>query len=315
MEKIVFLDRQTLRSSLRRPAFQHEWVDYDTTPPDAVVDRLKDATIAVTNKVPLREPQLSALPALKLVVVAATGYDCVDVAYCRGRKIAVSNVPNYTLESVPEHVFMMALALRRHLARYQRAVAEGRWQKSPTFAMYDYPIANLHGATLGVVGHGNLGKAVEALGKAFGMNILLAERKGAREQRPGRHRFEDTLRRSDVVTLHVPSTPATRDMFGAAEFALMKPTSILINTSRGGLVDENALARALRAGQIAGAGVDVLSQEPPPDDNPLLSNDVPNLILTPHIAWASDGSLAKLSEIVVSNMENFLAGKAVNLVG
>ncbi len=314
MEKIVLLDKGTFPVALRKPAFPHEWVEYDGTAPEEVVDRLERATIAITNKVKLREAELAKLPSLKFIVVAATGYDGVELAACRARQIAVANVPGYTGDSVPEHVFMMMLALRRHLLDYASLIQQGAWQRAPHFVMQDYPTENLSGTTLGLIGYGRLAQAVEKRALAFGMNVILSERKGAATVRPGRMPFDQVLRESDVISLHCPMTPGTKGLLGPRELALMKKKALLINTARGGLVEEEALAEALRAGRLAGAGIDVLSEEPPRHGNPLLDARLPNLIVTPHIAWSSRQALGVLADEITQNIESFVLGKPRNLV-
>ena len=278
------------------------------------MERLRGATIAVTNKVPLRERELSQLPGLRLIAVAATGVDCVDTAYCRSRGLAVAHVPLYARSSVSEHVFMLVLALRRRLLDYVGAVRAGRWADSPSFALRAFPIQELHGATLGLIGYGALARSVESLARAFGMQVLIAERKGAGALRAGRTRFDDVLGRADVLSLHSPLTPQTRGLLGTAEFAGMKKGSFLINTARGGLIDEEALARALETGPLAGAGLDVLREEPPAPAHPLLSRPFANLIVTPHVAWSSEEAVAAMSEQLISNMESFVKGVPQNLV-
>jgi glycerate dehydrogenase len=314
MERIVFLDRKTCPVEFRVPRFQHQWKDHDLTPRNLVSDRLIDATIAITNKVPLREAELRVLNSLRFIAVAATGVDMVDLPYCRANNITVSNVPNYTIHSVPEHVFMLILALRRNLMNYRRAIHAGMWQKSPMFTMMDYSIKGLSGSTLGIIGYGALGKEVEKIARAFGMDVLIAERKHAQDIRPGRLALEEVLGRSDVISIHTPLTPETRKLIGSTELARMKSTALLINVARGGIVDETALAQALRQGMLAGAGIDVLTEEPPVSGNPLLELDLPNLIVTPHIGWASDESMRTLADTVVSNIEAFVAGYPKNLV-
>ena len=306
MERIVFLDRDTVRAEFRTPEFEHEWMDYPMTQPGEVLERLKDATIAITNKVALREATLAQLPKLKMIQVAATGTDCVDSAYCRERGITVANVKNYSVHSVPEHVFSLILSLRRNIAEYRADVFAGKWQASPIFCLLDYPILDLHSATLGIVGYGTLGKAVAEIARAFGMNVLIGERKNTETIREDRVFFDELLEKSDIITLHCPLTDETRNIIGAAELEKMKSSAILINCGRGGLVDESALAEALKNQKIGGAGVDVLTQEPPKDGNPLLKIDQPNLIITPHIAWASVGAVDKLTGMLIDNLENFV---------
>jgi glycerate dehydrogenase len=304
METIVFLERGTLRVDLRRPAFEHRWVDYDVTRAEEVFERLRGATVAVVNKLPLRAEVLAQLPSLKLIAVAATGTDNVDLEFCREHGITVSNVRGYARETLPEHVLMLMLALRRNLFAYRDVVRAGAWQRAGQFCVHAAEIHDLHGATLGLFGHGTLGRGVERLALAFGMRVLVAGRKGARDVREGRTPFEEVLRRSDVVSLHVPLGAETRRLIGREELALMKPSAILINCARGGVVDEGALAEALREGRIAGAGVDVLSREPP-DGNPLLAPDLANLIVTPHVAWASREAQQALADQLVENIEAF----------
>lgn len=310
METIVFLERDTIRADLRRPSFEHTWTDYAATRPDEVFERLEGATVAVVNKLPLRADVLSRLPSLKLIAVAATGTDNIDLEFCRERGIEVSNVTGYARRTLPEHVLMLMLALRRNLVGYRDDVRAGLWQQAGQFCLHTREIHDLHGSTLGLVGYGTLGRGVERLARAFGMNVLVAERRGAKDLREGRTPFEEVLRRSDVISLHVPLKDETRSLFGPGEFALMKPSAILINCARGGVVDEAALAEALREGTIAGAGVDVLSVEPPREGNPLLTRDLPNIILTPHVAWASREAQQTLADRLVENIEAFVQKKS-----
>ena len=312
METIVFLDRDTLRASLRRPSFEHRWVEHGATRPEETEARLRGATIAITNKVPLRAEVLSRLPGLRLIAVAATGTDNVDVEFCRGRGITVSNVRGYAGVTVPEHVIALALALRRSLAAYREDLRAGAWQRAGQFCLLTHEIRDLRGSALGVVGYGALGRATADVARALGMEVLVSEHKGAAVVREGRVGFEEALRRSDVLTLHAPLTPETRGMIGRAELALMKRSSVLINCARGGLVDEGALAGALKEGLIAGAGVDVLSEEPPRDGNPLIELDLPNLIVTPHVAWASREAMQALADQLIDNIEAFARGEPRN---
>ena len=306
METIVFIERDTLRAELRPPAFEHRWLDYGATRPEEVLERLTEATVAVVNKLPLRSDVLAELPRLRLIAVAATGTDNIDLEFCRGRGIEVSNVTGYARHTLPEHVLMLALALRRNLFGYREDVRAGLWQTARQFCLHTREIHDLHGSTFGVVGHGALGRGVERLARAFGARVLVAERKGERAAREGRTPFAEVLSRSDVLSLHVPLNPETRGLVGRDEIALMKPTAVLINCARGGAVDEAALAEALREGRIAGAGVDVLSNEPPARGNPLLSLDLPNLIVTPHVAWASREAQQALADQLIENIEDFV---------
>lgn len=313
-ESIVFLDRGSLRAKLRSPAFVHDWRDYDSTNPSDVVDRLSGATIAIVNKVRLSRDVLGRLPNLRMIAVAATGTDVIDVDACTERGISVTNVRGYAVHSLPEHVFAMMLALRRSLAFHRMTIDEGRWSSSEHFCVFSQPMHDLAGSTLGLLGFGALGRSVAALGLAFGMRIMAFDHYQIADANVIRASLEDVLRKSDVVSLHLPLTPATRHMIGKERLKQMKASAILINTARGGLVDEQALADALAAGTIAGAGIDVLSVEPPPPDNPLVMLKSPNLILTPHMAWASDEAMQTLADQLIANIEGFVAGKPVNLV-
>lgn len=313
--QIVFLDRASVGARLRRPAFDHIWSEYPSTQGAAETEaRLKDASIAITNKVPLRRESLAKLPKLKLIAMAATGYDVVDAAHCKASGITVVNIRNYATHTVPEHVFMLALALRRNLLAYRNDILEERWQKVEQFCFFDHPIRDLSGATLGVVGEGSLGQATAAIARAFGMNVLFADHPPPKMPGVEFTPFEEVLERSDILTLHCPLTPQTRNLLGAAELRRMKPTALLINTARGGLVDEAALASALQEGVIAGAGFDVLTQEPPREENPLLKLHMPNFILTPHVAWASEGAMQFLANQLIDNLEAFVAGSPQHVV-
>jgi glycerate dehydrogenase len=314
MEKIVFLDRDSLMATVRAPGFAHGWQDHGATSAGEVVERLRGATIAVTNKVPLRLEALAQLPDLKMIAVAATGTDNIDLAACRARGIVVSNIRDYSLVSVPEHCFTLMLALRRNLVAYRADVEAGLWQASSRFCLLDHPIADLAGSKLGIVGYGALGRKVAALGRAFGMHICITARSPVPDADVTQLPLAELLRTCDVVTLHLPLSEQTRHMIGAAELASMKPGAVLINTARGGLVDEAALAQVLQTGAIS-AGFDVLSKEPPVPDNPLLGLRLPNFILTPHTAWASAGAQQILADMLVDNLEAFVAGRPVNVVG
>lgn len=314
MERIVFLDRDSIRANFRTPAFPHEWQNFPITQPSDVVERLRDATIAVTNKVPLREKDLARLPNLKMIAVAATGTDCVDLQYCREREIAVSNVRNYSVRSVPEHVFALILALRRNIIAFHEDVRAGKWQKSPVFCLLEHSIGELRGSTLGIVGYGVLGQAVEKIALGFGMRVVVAEHKSAERTRNGRVSFQEVLSASDIITLHCPLTDETSGLIGTTEFRRMKRSALLINCGRGGLVNEKVLAEALQNGLIAGAGIDVLREEPPRSGNILLDIQLPNLLITPHVAWASLEAMQTLADYLVDNLEAFVSGAPQNLV-
>lgn len=318
MIRIVFLDRDTLspETVVRPPSFVHEMIIHARTRPDQVAERIRDADIVITNKAPVRADALAQATRLKLIAVAATGTDIIDLAEARARDIAVCNIRNYARHTVPEHSFALMLALRRSIVPYRQSVIEGRWQQAAQFCYFDYPIADLGGATLGIIGHGTLGQSVGKIAEAFGMTVLAAGRRGATDLKPDQTAFDEVLKRSDVITLHCPLTPETRGLISAREFALMERKPLLINTGRGGLVDELALEEALDAGQISGAGFDVTDGEPPAADSPMMRiASRENVILTPHVAWASREAIQALADQLIENIELFSAGTPRNLVG
>ncbi len=314
MENIVFLDADTMVANLRAPAFAHQWLSYQATRPEEVVSRLQNASIAISNKVVLSREMLEALPKLKMIAVSATGTDNVDIECCRECGIVLSNIRNYSVDTVPEHVFMLMLALRRNLLAFHADVRRGEWQKASQFCLFTHQVVDLHGSTLGIIGSGAIGSAVAVIARAFGMKVLRAEHKGGTAVREGYTAFETVLELSDVITLHLPLNAQTRHLISTSEFARMKPEALLINTARGSLVDEAALRVALISNRIAGAGFDVLSQEPPVDGNPLLALDMPNFILTPHIAWSSRAAMQILADQLIDNLDAFVAGKPQNRV-
>lgn len=279
---------------------------HDRTPAGEIVPRSAKAEIILTNKTPLTTETLAQLPQLRYIGVLATGYNVVDVAAAKKRAIPVCNVPDYSTPSVAQLVFALILELTHNVGTYAQTVRQGRWTRSADFCYYDSPLIELSGLTLGIVGTGRIGTAVANLGRAFGMKVILAGR------RDGRAGLENVLKNSDVVTLHCPLTPETNQMIDHETLSLMKPSAFLINTARGALVDDGALAAALNCGRIAGVAVDVLSVEPPPADNPLLI--AKNCIITPHIAWATQAARKRLMRITVENVRAFLAGTPQNVV-
>ena len=314
----VFLDRASLdRDDLDFApllATRPDWQLHDETTPGEVAARIAAAEVVVSNKVVLDEALLAMAPALKLIAIAATGTNNVDLAAAARRGIAVCNIRRYATPSVVQHVFALLLALTRRLSDYQRAVARGDWQHSQQFCLLDYPIRELGGLTLGVVGYGELGRTVaKTAEEAFGMRVLIAQRPGG-EPQAGRIALQELLPQVDVLSLHCPLTMDNRGLIGAAELALMRSDAILLNTARGGLVDEAALAAALLQGRLGGAGIDVLAEEPPRDNSPLLNSDIPNLIVTPHIAWASRQSRQRLLDQLAENIAAFMAGRPQNLI-
>lgn len=308
--KIVFLDRETLDAVVRKPNFPHDYVEYAQTAPGEIVERAKDCDIIITNKVPLREATLKQLPKLKLIAVAATGTDVIDKAYTSANGITVSNIRNYAYNTLPEHVLALLFAMRRNLINYHNSVRHGRWGYANQFCYFDYPIYDIAGSTLGIIGYGALGKEIERRAKALDMKVLINDVMDV----PGKVDVATILRESDVVTLNIPLTPETKGMIGAKEFASMKKTACIINTARGGIIDEAALADALRKGVIAGAAMDVLTVEPPKNGNILLDPTIPNLIITPHVAWASKEAMQVLSDQLVDNIDAFVAGSPRNVV-
>ena len=315
--RIVQLEAGSLIATVRRPLGAHDWVEYEKTSPAQVVERLAGAQIAITNKVPIDAAAVDALPDLKMIAVSATGTNNVDLAACQRRGIVVANIRGYAVHTVPEHVFAMLLALSRNLFAWRETLQAGAWQRAEQFCLFNHPIRDLHGATLGLIGSGALGDGVARLGEAFGMRILRAERKGATRVRPGYTPFAQVLAEADAISLHCPLTPETQHLIDADALRAMKPSALLINTARGGIVDEAALAQALREGWIAGAGFDVLSAEPPADDHPLLAADLlalPNFMLTPHVAWSSRPAMQALADQLMDNIDAFMAGAPRNRV-
>lgn len=317
IHRIVFLDRDSVIANVRQPSFAHEWTEYPATRAAEAMQRLRDAraTIAITNKVPLRAGDLAQLPDLKMIAVAATGTDIVDLQACRERGIVVSNIRNYAVHTLPEHTFALILALRRQLVAYREDIEAGLWQKSERFCLFGHPISDLAGSRLGLAGYGALGKSVAQIARAFGMEVVVFNRSPVTDEGIKQVSWDELLETSDILSLHLPLNDKTRNIICAKELIRMKSSALLINTARGGLVDEVALADALRTGVIAGAGFDVLVQEPPPADNVLLKLRLPNFILTPHSAWASSQAMQVLADQLIGNIEAWEAGEPRNVVG
>ena len=317
MHRIVYLDRNSIRAKIRRPAFAHDWVEYGRTSPDEVLLRLKGCSIAISNKVSIDRAIMAELPDLEMIAVAATGTNNVDLDAARERGIVVCNIRGYAINTVPEHVLSMLFALSRNLLAYRASVAAGEWQKASQFCLFNHPIRDLFGQTLGIFGRGSLGEGVARRAEALGMKVLFAEHKQATVVRPGYTAFAEVIERADALTLHCPLNADTRHLIGAAELSRMQPHSILINTARGGLVDEAALADALRKRSIGGAAFDVLTEEPPVNGNVLLDPTLlalPNFYLSPHCAWASEPAMQALSDQLIDNIEAFNAGAPKNRV-
>ncbi|WP_036001705.1 D-2-hydroxyacid dehydrogenase [Paraburkholderia caribensis] len=314
---IVFLDRDTIpqQTCLRRGSFPHAWIDYGATDPRQVAERIRDADIVVTNKVPVTAAALDDAPRVKLIAIAATGTNVVDIGVCTARDIVVSNIRDYAVHTVPEHTFALIFALRRSLIAYRESVRAGRWEESGQFCYFDHPIRDLAGSTLGVIGDGALGRAVARLGEALGMHVLLAAHKGRAGMGSLYTSFDTVLRTSDVITLHCPLNSQTRDLIDTREFELMERNPLLINTARGGLVNERAVGRALAEGRISGAGFDVATSEPLGVDHPFHALlKFPNFILTPHVAWASEQAVQALADQLIDNIEAFVRGTPRNVV-
>lgn len=299
------LDRGRLERTL------DEWRWHERTSPGARAERIADAQVVVTNKCELDRPLLSGAKALRLVVIAATGANIIDLQAARERRIVVCNSRDYATRSVTQHVLTLMLNLLTSQAFYVERVRRGDWSRAQQFCLLDLPIREAAGLNFGVIGHGVLGQAVARAVRALGMNVLVAERKG-RKPRPDHLPFEDVVANADVLSIHCPLTEETRGLFDRAVMQRMKRSAILINTARGGIVVEEDLASSLRDGIIAGAGVDVLSQEPPPKDHPLLVADIPNLIVTPHNAWASRSARQALLDQIASTIRAFERGQPVN---
>lgn len=313
-KKVVVLDADTLPGRTFHFDFPHELAVYGTTDAAETAVRVCGAHIVITNKVVISADIIVDNPQLELIAVSATGVNNVDIGAAEAAGVAVCNVRAYGNESVAEHAFMLMIALMRNLPAYQRDVAAGLWEKSPFFCHYGAPIQDLNGKTLAVFGRGNIGRTLARYAQAFGMRVVFAEHKHAPAVREGYVSFENAVRTADVLSLHCPLNAQTENMIGENELQQMKPGAVLINCGRGGLVDENALVAALKYGQIGGAGVDVLTEEPPRSGNPLLKTRLPNLIVTPHTAWASREALDRLFDILLANINAFVKGEAQNRV-
>jgi glycerate dehydrogenase len=315
--KIVVLDGHTLNPgdlSWDELKGLGDCLIHERSTPAEVVTRAAEAEIAITNKAILQREQILALPRLKYIGVTATGYNIVDPAAARERGVVVTNVPAYGTRSVAQHTFALLLELTQHVGHHAQTVRDGRWVHSPDWCYWDKPLIELDGLKLGIIGFGRIGQAVAAIAGAFGMKVLASASSSGRRHAADivTAELDYLLGESDVVSLHCPLTPQTKHLINAARLARMKPTAFLLNTSRGPLVDEAALADALNAGRIAGAGFDVLSAEPPAAGNPLLA--ARNCLITPHIAWATRAARARLLKTAVDNVRAFLAGQPQNIV-
>jgi glycerate dehydrogenase len=309
--RTAFLDYDTVSNgdldtaSLSRCAPEIRF--YPLTSESQLAERIADAQIVLVNKIELTRERLESAPELELIAVAGTGTDGVDLAAAEERGIAVCNVRGYCTASVVQQAWALILSLTQHVREYARLATDGSWVENEKYAVLAHPIRELSGRVLGIVGWGTLGRGVAAVGEAFGMRSIACNRPGAPPEH-GRVSLDELLATADIVSLHCPSTPATRGLIGARELGLMKRDALLINTARGALVDSTALAQALRAGRLGGAGIDVLAQEPPTDGDPLLASDIPNLIVTPHIAWAAREARQRCIDEMAANIEDFRRG-------
>jgi glycerate dehydrogenase len=270
-------------------------------------ERMHDADIVLLNRVELSRELLQGAPQLKLIAVAGTGTNNIDIAAARELGIAVCNVHGYCTSSVVQHVWALILSLNQHVSEYARMAADGSWTQDEARMVLSHPIRELDGRVFGVIGWGELGRGAARAAEAFGMRVVVANRRGD-GPKAGRVELNELLAMADIVSLHCPLNDSTRGLIGARELELMRPDALLINTARGALVDGGALAAALKAGRLGGAGVDVLPQEPPPPGDPLLDPDIPNLILTPHVAWAAQESRQRCLDEMAANIREFLAG-------
>ncbi len=313
MKKIVFLDKGTLLRQQLDFDFPYELTNHETCPAD-VSQAINGHEIVITNKVKINREHMLANPQLKLIAVSATGYNIIDIEAARQLGVTVCNVSGYSTISVAEHTFMLMIALMHRLPLYQQRVADGQWQRSPHFYIAGEPIFDLAGKTLGIIGKGEIGQALAKKAQAFDMKVIFAEHKNVLSCREGYWPFEEVLQQADVLSVLCPLTPDTQNLIDQKEIDLMKDGAILLNTSRGGLVNETTLAVALKSGKLGGAGVDALSAEPPAINNPLLDHQLGNFILTPHTAWASEESIDRLVKQLQNNINAFVKGCPVNVV-
>jgi glycerate dehydrogenase len=316
MTRVVFLDAATMAATDLSPLQLPDvtLMLYPQTSAEQVLTHAKDAQVLISNKVPLDAKAIAALPELRCILVAATGVNMVDLVAAKAAGIVVCNVQGYAGTAVPQQVFALLLQLTNHIQSYHQAVQQGLWSQSSQFCLHLHPIEELADKTMTLVGYGDLGRATARLAEAFGMKVVIAERPDAIEIRPGRTAFENAVRQADVLSLHCPLNAATEKLMNANTLSWMKPTALLINTARGGLIDEKALAEALTTGRLAGAALDVLSVEPPAVSHVLLNKPIPNLIVTPHVAWASRQAMQRLVGQLSENLQAFIRQQPIRQV-
>ncbi len=321
--KIVWLDKATFADEINiiYPQAKHEWIEYERTKENQLVERLQGARIAITNKVPFSAAMLDQLPELEMISIAATGYNVVDVDHCKKRGVTVCNARAYSAHSLSEHCMALILSLRRAIVGYRQDVIADKWREADQFCFHTHSMYELHGATLGIIGGGNLGSAVARLAEAFGMRVLFAGRKDQDVKLTDTHNartytpFDEVLAASDILSLHCPLTPDTKDLIATPEFNKMERKPLIINTARGGLVNEHDLIKALDNNLISGIGFDVTTTEPPQSDNPLMQIiDRPNVIVTPHVAWASVPAQTECWRQTIVNIDHFLQGTPTNVI-
>ena len=312
--QVVFLDAATLSCEPVAPSCADDWVLFPSTPPKLVAERIASAKTVVTNKVCIGAAELQNASELELIVVAATGYDIIDLPACQARNIAVANSPGYSISSVPEHAVALMFAVARSIVPLHRDACDGSWSSAETFCLHTQPIIELHGRTVGIVGAGSLGQATGKICTNLGMNVIYRARSKQPQDQLPRLPLKQLLATSDFVSLHCPLDHDSANLINAAMLAKMRRGSILINTARGGLVDAAAVVDALHNGQLGGAGIDVLKHEPPAADHPFLTCTHPGLVVTPHVAWASRESQMRLGQMIADTTDGFFAGRAINLV-
>jgi len=316
-KRIVYLDRSSLPThiDIPPPLHPHEWVNFSASHSDQIVERCIDADVIVTNKVPVTKSVLNACPRVRHIAVTATGYNIIDIDACQELGVSVSNIPSYAATTVSEHVIMCALTLRRELNLYRHEVINDAWQSSQTFCLFDKPIHDLAGCKFGVIGFGQIGRATAKLANALGMNIVYHSRTAHENNIATQVSFAELISTCDVISVHCSLNEETENLIGTSEIAKMQAHTILINTARGGIVNETEVVKAINDGKLGGIAFDVLATEPPNDNSPLLSiAKKTNVIITPHIAWASEQAMQHLVSILSSNIDAFLNGKPQNVV-